>query len=114
MQIIDEYYTENDNTYVSISFANRSGVDEQILQYNVTKTAPILNNASEYYATVVRFDLCLTSIPITIFPVQPGQGDPNLSTLQVGIKNGATTSYQFLEYVPQNLTAVPVQSNPNQ
>jgi hypothetical protein len=115
MQIIDKYHTENDNIYVSVSFTNKSRIEEQILEYNVTKTAPILKNGNEYYVSVVRFDLCLTSIPITIFPVQPGQSDPNLSTLQVGIKNGATTSYQFLEYVAQNHTLpVPIQSNPNQ
>ena len=116
-----EIYKENDNTYVSISFTNQTlvigsdNIGEQSLDYSVTKTVPIVDNASEYYASIVRFSIPLGTIPITIFPVIPGQGMGNLSTLRIGIRNGTTGSTQLnnLIYVPQNLTQQPNQNNPN-
>ena len=117
MKVSDDIYKENDNTYVTISFTNQNtfGV-EQNLSYDVTKTMAIVDNASHYYAAITRFDIPLTSIPITIFPVQKGQSDPNLSTLQVGVQLSPMTApeYIYLQYVPQNLTPPPVQDNPNQ
>jgi hypothetical protein len=123
MQAYHNINKENDNTYVTISFTNQNLIDdgfntqEQTLEYNVTKTIPFLDNASEYYCAITRFDIPLTTIPITIMPIQPNQPNPNLSTLQIGITIGtATPSFpgmQFLIYVPQNLTRVPVQNNPN-
>jgi hypothetical protein len=114
MQVVDKVYTENDNTYVSIAFTNKISFVEQILEYNVTKTNPIIDNASEYYCSVVSFQIPLGAIPIAIMPIVPGQGNPNLSTLQVGIRNGGTNFLQNVIYVPQNRTVPPVQSDPNQ
>lgn len=118
INISDTIYSENDNTYLSISFTNPNQglLQEQTLEYNVTKTIPIIDDASKYYCSISAFNIPLTTIPLTVFPVQAGQGDtsPNISTLQVGITIGATTNYQFLLYVPQNKTIRPTQNNPNQ
>lgn len=111
MHIVDEFYTENDNKYVNISFTKNNNNDATIpLEYNVTKTVPVLENASEYYATVVKFDIPLQSIPITIMPIIPNQANSNLSPLRIGIQDAAGTNFlQNVIYVPQNNFDVPSQ-----
>jgi hypothetical protein len=111
MQVSDKYYKENDNTYVSISFLANDDVNgiEIPLKYNVTKTRPILDNAYEYYLAVVKFDIPLQSIPITVMPIEPNQNDPNKSSLIVGIRNGGVNTLRNLVYVPQNTTIPPSQ-----
>jgi hypothetical protein len=80
------------------------------LNYNVTKTAPVLDDASQYYATVVKFDIPLDALPRTICPIIPNQSNPNLTPLQIGISYGGTNHLQSVIYVPQNMiTAIPSQ-----
>jgi len=73
--------------------------------YMITRDIPILGKASEYYVSVIRFDIPLDSVPIMIMPVVtpqivPGSTgqviptDPNLTPFIVGIQwvSGATGS----------------------
>jgi hypothetical protein len=115
MQLVDEYYTENDNKYVNITFTKSGKNDDSSipLEYNVTKTSPVVDNASEYYITVVKFNIPLQSIPILIFPAVPNQGNPNLSPIIIGIRNGVDF-LQNVIYIPQTSFPVPVQSGPKQ
>lgn len=111
MQAIDEIYTENDNTYVNISFTKIAGnTDRTIaLNYNVTKTAPVLDDASKYYATVVKFDIPLSQLPTCICPIVPNQANSNLTPIQVGIRYLGVNYLESVIYVPQNLNPAPSQ-----
>ncbi|HMG14873.1 MAG TPA: phage minor capsid protein, partial [Saprospiraceae bacterium] len=111
MQIVDEFYTENDNKYVNISFTNSlSNTNQSIpLEYNVTKTSAILDNASEYYVTVEKFDIPLQSLPLCIMPIIANQADPNLSPILIGIRNGGVDTLRNVVYVSQNSFSPPSQ-----
>jgi hypothetical protein len=117
----DEIYKENDNIYVNISFypTIQNNLQSSIipLNYTVNKTIPILDNCSEYYATIVKFDMPLQSIPVTIFPVIPNQSNPNLSPIIVGILNSGTQYLQNVIYTsPWEITIFPppIQNQPTQ
>lgn len=107
---------ENDNTYLNISFISNltSNAQSLPLEYNVNKTRPIVDKASDYYITVVKFDIPLQAIPLTIMPIIPNQANPNLSTLIVGIRNGGANFVQNVIYVPQNSFPVPEQNDVRQ
>ena len=111
MQAIDEIYTENDNTYVNISFVNSLNNPDKtiVLNYNATKTAPVLDDASQYYATVVKFDIPLSALPVAIFPIVPNQSNPNLSTIQIGIRYGGMNYLENVIYVSQTDLPAPSQ-----
>jgi hypothetical protein len=110
-----EIFKENDNVYLNISFIGNPGSSGNIpLEYNVTKNTPLLDDASQYYATVVKFDIPLLLVPLTIFPVQPNQADPNLSTLQIGIRYNGVNYLQYLEYQTLNNFTTPIQNQPTQ
>lgn len=127
-----------DNIYVNVSFNNTvntititnpdsstfttiDGTDDDAY-YNSTKTQPILYKASDYYLSVIRFDIPLNEVPLFIMPIVPNQSDPNLTPLIVGIStttvsiHGPITSYYptQVEYAPDYYGNPPVQNIPNQ
>jgi hypothetical protein len=118
MQYIDEYYIENDNTYVNISFVNSAsnGGKTIELNYNATKTSQVLDDCSKYYATIVKFDIPLNSLPLVIAEIIPMQSNPNLMPMQIGIRNGGVNYLQNVIYVSQanNLPAPDQSTSPVQ
>lgn len=119
-------YKHNDNVYLNVVFNHSPAVyagtnptyitneDPEIAEYNVTKTLPILNKASDYFASVIRFDIPLSEIPILVMPIIPNQANPDLSPLIIGIfTRGAGPSGVFysanVEYVPDNDLPAPSQ-----
>src|SRR6266404_5056867 len=116
MSEITEIFSENDNKYVSISFTARASDTNALitLDYNVTKTQPIIERANEYYVTVIKFDIPLKSLPLAIMPIIPNQGNPNLSTLVVGIRSAGVNYLRNVIYVPTINLPPPVQNAPNQ
>lgn len=106
---ITDIYTENDNKYVSISFTNVNNSSPDIpLEYNVTKTQPIIDRSGDYYVTVTKFDIPLQSLPIAIMPIVPNQSNSNLSTLQIGIRNAGVNYLKNIIFVPQSGSIFPV------
>jgi hypothetical protein len=117
---------ENDNTYLNIVFNGSvptyntnpaiAPTGEQPMQatYNVTKTTPILDKASDYYCSIIRFDIPLESIPILIMPIIPNQGNPNLSPLIIGINYAGTKYPVYVTFYPDNSLTPPVQNQPTQ
>lgn len=107
-----------DNVYVNISFVKNPKNDSASIPliYNVDKNRIIVNDPENYYATVVKFDIPLSSIPVCIMPIVPNQApddtNPNLSTLQIGIQNGEGTQFMAnLEYDATEPFPVPVQND---
>ncbi len=115
MQIVDEFYTENDNKYVNISFTRTDPISAVIpLEYNVTKTMPVLAKASEYYIGIEKFTIPLQALPIFIMPIIQNQGNPDLSPMKIGIRTAlGVDSLSNVIYEPQNDFTAPVQNNPN-
>lgn len=87
--------------------------------YNVTKTDPILDRCSDYYCSIVRFDIPLDQIPLAICPIIPNQSNPDLTPLIIGIEYGVTgglgSRYPVnVNYFNQNPLTPPIQNQPTQ
>lgn len=104
-----DIYNENDNVYLNIVFNHPfvtyptgptgQSYDEtpSYAIYNVTKDLPIVDKASDYYCSVIRFTIPLDTIPIMIMPIIPNQGNNNLTPFRIGILyNGVYTSVNIL------------------
>src|SRR5580692_10310294 len=86
-----EIYNDVDNVYLNISFQPPYlSNGPYLLDYNVTKDTPILSRMLDYYLSVIRFDIPLEELPITIAPPLPDQNPsdmtyPNKLFLIIGI-----------------------------
>lgn len=103
-----DVYRENDNVYLNITFqGNPTITGPVLLEYNATKTTPLVDKASEYYASIVRFDIPLEALPVTICPIEPNQSNSNLTTLKIGINYAGLNYTQPIIFIPQNILAPP-------
>ena len=111
---------ENNNVYVNITITGStpnyngttqfSNEDNIATDYNTTKTIPILDKCSDYYASIVRFSIPLNTIPLLICPIIPLQGNPNLTPLVFGIfYNGSTFSLPVI-FMPSGPGPAPAQN----
>ena len=104
------------------------GQDRQVV-FNDQRQLPILQNASEYNMSVIRFDLAgaTKSLPLFIPRIVPGQDDINLTiynvVVSVAVSNSASPanlvyyqSIQPIRWEPQYITPdnVPQTANPYQ
>lgn len=112
----------NDRIYYNIEVTNPlinppgfSVVNGINATFTENRVQPIVDNPSDYYLTIARFELSGSAIPILIFPIQTGlsQTDPNLSPLSVTLTYLGVDYQAFVEYVPQSPT-VPVPLPPSQ
>lgn len=107
-----DYYRENDNVYFNATITHPQvispvdptlptiGAKPFIAQYQVNNDTPFLDNASEYYCSVIRFDIPLDAVPIFICPIIPNQINSNLTPFIIGVRKivaGVST------YYPQNV-----------
>lgn len=128
----DFIYKENDNIYLNIIFdtpiVNSTGgptgptTGEQpiVMEYTANKTLAIVDKCSDYYCSVIRFDIPLQKIPIFIMPIVPGTQqsttptNPNLTPLIIGIFYNNVYYPVNLIYTPDNNGTPPVQSQSTQ
>jgi hypothetical protein len=129
MQKIQSIEKYNDNVYLNIIFnhplANYpvtntlapSGEQPIIAIYNVTKTIPIVDKASDYYCSVIRFTIPLDTIPIMIMPIIPAtttlnpQPNSNLTPFIIGIfYNGVYTPISLIYRGAHPNSSIPVQN----
>lgn len=105
---------QTDNVYLNITIDNETNTETPYKAiYNQSRTLPILDKCSDYYMSVIRFDIPLDQVPLTIIPVIPNQPNPNLMTLVVGITNVGNFPENLI-YIPDNTATVPVQDQPTQ
>lgn len=118
------YTIENDysdNVYVNINFPSpildysgapsvTTGNEFIPMEYDITRNSDILSKPSEYYCSIIRFDIPLNSIPELICPIVPNQINPNLSTHIVGISYLTGNYPTQLIYTPQNNELPPTQN----
>src|SRR6185312_1311141 len=110
-----------------INFPQAYSVDETPIDavYNVTKDDPILDRCSDYYCSVVRFEIPLLELPLSICPIIPGVGgnyppngctggNPDLTPMIIGIDYGTSGPVSrfptSVEYLSQNLLHPPCQN----
>lgn len=109
---------ESDNIYVNvvINHDESKGNAQSPATYNVTKTQPIVDKACDYYASIVRFTIPLSEVPLFIMPMRLGQVgpvNPNLTPFIIGINYNGVDFMQNIIYIPSNTLPVPSQPNPN-
>jgi len=109
--------------YYDIQISNPEGNPNKIAEFIAACNEPILNIPSDYEMAVVNFQCPLQSLPLLIFPVTPGNADPNLGSQIVGVTHNVDpstvpnvsvpTNFPInLEWVPQTYgLAVPSQLN---
>ena len=105
--------SSKDNIYLNIVFAhdNSQGNAPTIARYNVTKTQPILSKASDYYCSVLRFDLPLDQIPLFVMPITNNPLNPNETALKIGIDNGlGQKMMQNIQFSSETTLSAPYQS----
>lgn len=113
---IEKHY---DNIYLNATFTHDASFGERPSPaiYNVTKTLPIVDIASDYYVSIIRFDIPLGTVPLYIFPVIPGSLATQTSPMIIGVTVGGVDFPVNLVYVADFTTSLfpPVnQNNPNQ
>jgi hypothetical protein len=123
----DFIYKENDNIYLNIVFdvpiVNSLGTPITAatgempipMEYTANKTLAIVDKCSDYYCSVVRFDIPLYEIPLFIMPVLPGSQqigspNPNLTPFIIGISYNGIPYPQNLIYTPENFITPPIQN----
>lgn len=112
-----------DNVYVNIDFAHADPTYSEVpsfhsvnnapipLEFDVTKTANIVDNAYEYYVSVIRANIPLTAIPKFVCPIVPNQGNPALTPFVIGIAYAGGTFQQNLIFSSNvNNQPLPVQN----
>lgn len=100
--------SERDNYYVNINLNNIEGgtnntFGSQQASFESNNTNPILDKSSDYYCSVLRFDIPLNAIPILIMPIQPlPNTNVNLSTLVIGINYSGNNYPTSLIYTSEH------------
>ena len=97
-QITSSYLTEKnrydqDNVYYNVEFLGQPTQPYQQIQqmiYDTTLNESLINNAENYYMSVIDFAIPLSSVPLMIFPIAPNSGLTNASLLNFNfVVNGA-------------------------
>lgn len=90
----------NDNVYVNLKLFNSKNnprnIECSILQES---GSDILSNPSEYFFSIIRFEIPSFSTPIFVFQTQDGQADSNLGIYSVTLENAAGSSRSYLQWV---------------
>lgn len=103
----------SDIIYVDVRINHNPGLDiEQpnIVTYNNTRTQPIVEDISKYYVAVVSATVPCNEIPLTIAKIVPNQPNPNKMTNTISINYLGVPYIEFLNYIPYNSYAPPVQN----
>lgn len=119
------YVEGPDNIYYNVNLTfDPNGPFFQPATYNANKTIAILNKSSDYYCSVIRFNIPLDYLPVTIMPIVPNTyvdpmnpGFPNLSTLSIGIRNyntGISYEQPIIYSNPSGTSTAPIQDKPTQ
>jgi len=91
---------DSDIVYLNVDVINNRTIDlglgtDPLIRFNETRDTPIINDASKYYFSIIRFQMngAGRDLPILIPQVQIGQPDPNLTAYSTTLK--ATVAYDI-------------------
>lgn len=113
---------EEDNVYVNIVFNHNppanyintptgapTGEQDTPADYSVTETIPILDKASDYYCSVIRFTIPLDALPILICPIIPNTNNIALSNKTPMVMNILYNGINYpinLQFLTENTITV--------
>ncbi len=82
--------------------------------FDQTLTSPLLDNPSDYYCAVLRFNVPINNIPLFKIPVDVTQNNPNITTMVIGVSTtGGVNGTKFDEqvvYIADNTLTAPTPS----
>lgn len=92
--------TSENNLYVNIDILNdkADGKANIPCRFTQVRAEDILDNASDYKASIVRFSLPGSSMPIMSVKIQDGQSDPDLTVYSVTLSYDGNDSKIVLSY----------------
>ena len=95
-----------DNIYVNVEISNNSDVRGKKAVYEQTRLNPIVDNPSNYYLSLIRWKIPSYSFPISTFPIQKNQPNPNLSEYSITFETSTNIYQYFLFYLPRTATTL--------
>jgi hypothetical protein len=88
--------------------------DDPFVEFNDTRTVPLLNNAENYEFSIIRFQIngANKNLPLFVPQIELGQNDINKTTYTLGIKGSTSfvvggTTYNYVGYAPATFYFVP-------
>ena len=106
-----------DHIYMNLDVVNDGETDQQPLIFSETRTMPFLGNASDYFASVIRFSIITSnSLPVFIPAIDTSQADVNITAYQISLRLSAAKTgggYVIFErslpitYYPSDMTQPP-------
>jgi hypothetical protein len=108
MKTIAKITDSPDNIYYNVSMVNNSITFGNLANYTSNKTIPLLDNADDYYMSIVSFSIPLNYLPLMVCPIQTTLNNTLNTPLVIGIRdfNANITYAQNLIYIP-TLTEFP-------
>lgn len=96
-----------DNIYLNISINPTNPTGNSLALYEESFNRPILQSPEDYYATVARFSVPTSEIPIFKFPVNVAQNNNLVSAMRIGIRSGGNNFSQNILFIPTNNVSLP-------
>ena len=97
----------SDNIYYNIDITNKGEVNFKKAIFEQTRDNSILQNARDYYLSVVRFHIPAYTMPLFINPVHLGQSDLNESALSITLDHNGDIFQQYITYYPGTFLTPP-------
>jgi hypothetical protein len=95
--------SQHNHEYMDISIFNNDSVlgTPSKLQYTDTRNIKYLQCPSNYYVSIVRFQLqtARPAVPVFVPHIQLGQSDVNLTVYKLYLDSGGTLYNQTIEYI---------------
>lgn len=100
---------EPTHAYFDLDITNNDTTPSRIapvLSFDEIRQNAILSNPSDYYLSIVRFQVNTVALPVVIPQVRLGQADPLETIYNIKISNalGTITGNKYLYYDPQDLS----------
>lgn len=102
---------QSDNVYFNIEIRGPQDSYGTPAIYDVQRTIPIIEDASKYYASIIRFNVPNFFVPIHVMPIQSDQGDANLSQYSITIEFDGDVQHVFLDFDTRGPFPEPIPPN---
>lgn len=116
---------DSDIVYLNVDVINNRTIDlglgtDPLIRFSETRDTPIINDASKYYFSIIRFQMngAGRDLPILIPQIQIGQADPDKTVYSVslsanvaydiptvGTRTFTSTRQAFVQYVSESTSA---------
>ena len=93
-----------DHIYYDIQMNNfeSTGAESQPMRFQESRNGALINKASDYEMSIVRFELDTYSLPSWIANIEPEQSDPNRMIESVTLEYDGTIVQKYLTFIPTN------------